>query len=364
MLQFLVRRHNRHGIEHLLRKWAGGVAERVRLVPYEELHRISGFSPGVLVFLDLDLLDAQQREIASRIATAIEPHRDRLRILNDPRRVALRLELLTRLHDAGVNEFRSLPAEGDRPELRFPVFLRQRDRHSGALTPLLEDWPEVERALLAKRLLGYSPTDLLIIEYCDAREEDGIFHKYSALCIEGRVLPRYRNSGFHWHVKTGYTSLDEIVREREYVRSNPHAEWIRGIFDLGSIDYGRVDYGLVDGRPQAWEVNLNPSFGRRWWQRGSGFLAGEWRRQKEDAKQHFFGALVSQLDQLSREVGESDDIIPLGIDRRSLRALRAGYGVAARDLFHRLLAAKMQPFASVGRVLGASADRAAGWWIG
>ncbi len=51
----------------------------------------------------------------------------------------------------------------------------------------------------------------------------------------------------------------ETAREElDYVRSNPHAEELREIFELARIDYGRIDYSVVDGCIQVWEINTNP----------------------------------------------------------------------------------------------------------
>jgi hypothetical protein len=33
-------------------------------------------------------------------------------------------------------------------------------------------------------------------------------------------------------------------------------------FERGHVEYGRADFSLVGGRPQVYEINTNPSFGR------------------------------------------------------------------------------------------------------
>lgn len=38
---------------------------------------------------------------------------------------------------------------------------------------------------------------------------------------------------------------------------------LRHVFDMAKIEYGRIDYGVHRGEPQAWEINLNPTFSRR-----------------------------------------------------------------------------------------------------
>jgi hypothetical protein len=68
-----------------------------------------------------------------------------------------------------------------------------------------------------------------------------------------------------WMVKSvSNTPTVESAREEfHYVETNPHADWLGQVFEVAGVDYGRIDYGVLNGRPQAWEINLNPTLGAR-----------------------------------------------------------------------------------------------------
>ena len=68
-----------------------------------------------------------------------------------------------------------------------------------------------------------------------------------------------------WSVKSGSSkaTVETATESADYLHGSLHQDWLQRVFDLARIDYGRIDYGVVDGRPQAWEINLNPTLGRR-----------------------------------------------------------------------------------------------------
>jgi hypothetical protein len=105
---------------------------------------------------------------------------------------------------------------------------------------------------------------LLVVEFCDTKDEHGIYRKYSAYKIRDRVVPRYVECSRDWMVKWDWRIFDRVRADEEirYLETNPHDAWIREIFEVAGIDYGRVDYGVLDGIPQVWEINTNPTIGR------------------------------------------------------------------------------------------------------
>jgi hypothetical protein len=107
--------------------------------------------------------------------------------------------------------------------------------------------------------------DLLVVEYCHSTDDAGRHLRLAALRIGAHIVPRYYTVARHWMVKTDLRLVDRELAaiEHHYVTTNPHREWVNETFDLADVEYGRLDYGLVDGEPQAWEVNTNPSLGRR-----------------------------------------------------------------------------------------------------
>ena len=144
------------------------------------------------------------------------------------------------------------------------MFVRFADRHVGSLTPLLES-PRALGEALASLVAGQRRLDeLLVVEFCDTKDANGIYRKYSAFNVGGRILPRYMECSRDWMVKWHHRIFDRerAAMETEYLATNPHEAWIREMFCLGGIEYGRIDYGLLAGEPQMWEINLNPTIGR------------------------------------------------------------------------------------------------------
>src|SRR6185503_13937857 len=94
--------------------------------------------------------------------------------------------------------------------------------------------------------------------------EDGLFRKYAAYKVGDAVVATHLMAGEHWMVKSETDARQiEIARENlAYAQHNPYEAWQRQVFALAGIDYGRLDFGVLNGRPQAWEINLNPTNGR------------------------------------------------------------------------------------------------------
>jgi hypothetical protein len=42
------------------------------------------------------------------------------------------------------------------------------------------------------------------------------------------------------------------------VRDNPFGPALAPVFELAACEYGELNFGLVGGRPQTYEINLNP----------------------------------------------------------------------------------------------------------
>lgn len=253
------------------------LADRLRVVTYEELPRMETLPSGVWVFTEFDQLDAPLRDVAllahDRLRSAAG-----VRIVNDPREVLTRRDLLRAAYAAGLNEFQAWPAtqvsfnESGRRDshavsaatLRYPVFVRYTDRHLGNLTPLLDSPRGLEKAVATLMGNGARRAELLVVEFCDTRDNEGIFRKYSAYLIGDRVVPRYLECSRDWMVKWDARIFDRVRADEEtrYLETNPHDAWIRDVFRLARIEYGRVDYGVQDGRPQLWEINTNSTIGR------------------------------------------------------------------------------------------------------
>jgi hypothetical protein len=250
--------------------WLGGergrpIADRVRVVTYQELLRASWLPAETCIFGDLETLSPSLRQVAASAWDAAGVAG--VRRLNDPRRVPGRYELLRRLHALGRNDFRAYRLEELPAPLRYPVFVRREREHDGAITGLLADESELGQALrdLKWPRTRHRSGDLLVVEYCDSSTTEGLHLRLSALRIGEATVPRYYTFSSDWVVKTDRRRVDEAIAALEYgyVTTNPDRAWIHETFDVAEIDYGRLDYGIASGRRQAWEINTNPSLGRR-----------------------------------------------------------------------------------------------------
>ena len=105
----------------------------------------------------------------------------------------------------------------------------------------------------------------MIVEFCDTKDSFGLVRKYSAFKVGDFVLAKNLMFSTQRMVKRHFTLTDEessqelVQEQQEYIRTNPHEEWIRGVFDLAGISFGRIDYGFYEGAPQVWEVNTDPT---------------------------------------------------------------------------------------------------------
>jgi hypothetical protein len=102
---------------------------------------------------------------------------------------------------------------------------------------------------------------LLVIEHAAEPGPDGLFRKYGALFVGGKVLPWHLVASRTWMVKSAFRVSNEQIlgEERRYNLENPHRDALARVFASANIEYGRVDYGLVAGRLQIYEINTNPA---------------------------------------------------------------------------------------------------------
>jgi hypothetical protein len=237
-----------------------GLRSTIRQVTYADLFAAGTGDDGTWIFTGLDRLTSLGRDTAKAAAGALAAGGARL--LNHPDRVLLRYDLLTRLHADGINRFR--PARVDALDgLRYPAFLREANQHSGNLTPMLEDEAALRYHLADLVLKGYRREELIAVEFLDTAV-DGLYRKYSAFYVAGRVLARHAQASTHWMIKAAGRDLADrfALEENRYLLDNPHAAQLAPIFATAGIDYGRVDYAVLDGAVQVWEINTAPTIGR------------------------------------------------------------------------------------------------------
>jgi hypothetical protein len=242
-------------VEH----WAGDFADNIKVLPYFAIQNQPKLPVGTYVFSDLERTTADQRSylgrIYQRLKTAIDPRA----LVNHPMDSLRRYELLLALRQRGINAFSAYWAMRVPEQLNYPVFLREENRHNGNVSPLVDDLETLNDAIRKAVDGGIALENLLIVEFCDTKGEDGLYRKYSSFRIGDTILPRHILYSHNWMLK------DEDILEpvhrleiREYCRENPHEQELMNIFKLANIDYGRIDYALLDGKIQVWEINTNP----------------------------------------------------------------------------------------------------------
>lgn len=261
MIYYLVTRKHAYTMGEYVESWGKSIAANVRVVPYGALPANRDLPLGTYVFSDLERLGAPQRPIVTSFADQLV--KAGARVLNHPARSLRRGALLQRLHDEGVNRFRAHPATDFGPSVRYPVFVREENQHTGALSRLLDTPAEVRQVLLLLTLEGYDPQNLLVVEFCETAASDGVYRKYSAFRVGDRIFPRHVLFSKSWMLKDlDLLEPSHIEEIRAYCRTNPHHDELLRLFDLCGIQYGRIDYALLNGATQVWEINTNPIVAR------------------------------------------------------------------------------------------------------
>jgi hypothetical protein len=250
----------RHGytMAPFLRAEGAHLSSRMRIVSYDSVLEAAELPVATYIFSDLERLRLPDLEALARVRDQLAVHVGGDRFLNHPDRSLQRAPLLSKLQAVGLNSYRVWRPSQEGLSPRFPVFLRFEHRHDGAWTDLLHTPSELQAALRRIRIWDPSLRRVLIVEYIDARSEEGSFVKYGCFNIGGRIVPRHRYEAQGWLVKEPDMKPEANARELEYIRTNPHEEQLREIFAVARIDYGRLDYGVAEGRIETWEINTNP----------------------------------------------------------------------------------------------------------
>jgi hypothetical protein len=294
-------------IQNIKDRLPSNLAESINAISYHDLRRLRTFEPGAVIFTGLGVITDCQREAGAAIHQQLSTNSEAISLLNHPKESLKRLELIKKLHKAGINDFLAYNFdEYQTASLAFPVFIREARRHSGSLSGLIDNPSDLEDSIASLNKSGFPPGDLLIVEFCDTSDKNGLFRKYSALKIGDAIIPRYLSLGYHWVVKenepdpdTGELYDEQKIREElDYILNNPHKKELQKIFKLANIEYGRVDYGVKDGKLQVWEINTLPTFGQApGFERP--FKISNRRKARAKAKELFYNELETAVEELA-----------------------------------------------------------------
>ncbi len=332
MIYFLLTRRNSFTVRNFLRSRGSAFSDRIRIIHWEEIGHLKSIRAGTFVFSDLDFLTPPQRLVAVRIFRQLQNRYPHVPVLNNPEAVLLRYDLLKKMAESGINMFTIARANEPLSHLKYPVFIREADRHTGTLTQLLHSETEVKREIKKLNLLGYRSEALLVVEYVDA-SDGGVFLKYSAFVLGDCVMPRYLNFSHDWNVKSMVSPEDVLMNSRKadvaaYMNTNPHADWLKMIFNTAGITYGRADYALVNGKLQVWEINLNPAFVR------PPKRVTKDHQQQRLMRDVFYNRFMAELEKMNFT---SDEMVQLTITRADEQQMRVGLWPRIREGFHNRL---------------------------
>ena len=322
MISYWVTESGRFGIDAYRQNRGLAIADRFQTRLYDHIGDVVQLTSGAQVFSALDHLTEAQKDVVAAIWDGHAVAAPEATRLNDPRRVHLRFPLLKTLHEQKLNSYRVFRARDLEQVDTFPVFVRHMYDHSGPRTRLLNTRREVGAALFALRLRGYRLRDLMIVEFCNTSNRDGLFRKFSAFKVGKHIIPCHLLVSNYWCVKSARSQpTEESLREGiEFVDANPHHDWLRRVFAVGGVDYGRVDYGVLDGTPQVWEINLNPTIGRVTGWQGNFALPAAINTLREHHREAFHARLRAAF--VALDTGETQ-AVSVGIGESLLKRVRA-----------------------------------------
>ena len=261
MIYFLTTRKHSYTMEICLETDGKALKNCVRQMNYSSLFLKSKLPRGVYIFADIERLSQRDLQRAMHVWNRLERDGQSI-LLNQPNRVMKRFQLLSSLHACGINTFRAFRLKDIQAEsmpCSFPVFIRGENDHKGATTLLLNNAAELRCELEKIDRTWRGRKGRIVTEFCDVSDTNGIYRKYSAFCIAGKIYPRHIFFRNDWLVKA-WERLDPELLEEEvhFMDTNPHAADLEPIFRLANIDFGRIDYGVLEGKIQVWEINTNP----------------------------------------------------------------------------------------------------------
>jgi hypothetical protein len=231
----------------------------VKYISYDNFLKSRKLNAGTYIFSDIERLPLRTSEWAEKYWLELDNSELSIRLFNNPLKVMRRYELLRNLYENQSHNWNVYYLKELRWPTKYPVFLRRENDHDGPITDLIYNCQDLESEIKLLTQRGYSREDIIITEFCDTKDSDGIYKKYGAFYLGGKIIRRHVFFSDNWMVKYPKFREDKFLKEEmDYIQSDAHEVAIREIFELANIDHGRIDYGLVDGKIQVWEINTNP----------------------------------------------------------------------------------------------------------
>jgi len=260
MIYYLFRKPHNYTVDNFIKSWQKDLISKFHFMAYEDLGKCKNFQGGTYIFSDRERLCGLREHIALEIWNRLAKHPDKFQLFNNPGKVLRRYELLKRLYEEGINTFQVYHLNEPISDIQFPVFIREENTHNGSLTPLIKDHKELSDSIKALKKRGFSKRELLIVEYLDTVDSQGMYRKYSVFIVKNKIVPRGILFDKQWVVKVPKTVTKAMAEEElQFVHSNPHEAVMQKVAKVSNIDYGRVDYSISqDNKVHVWEINTNP----------------------------------------------------------------------------------------------------------
>ena len=311
-------------MEAYLDQYGGKLLTRIKILTFEDIAAQQGLSPGTYILSAIDQLSPTEREIAELCWKELSRASSEITLVNQPAEVLCRYDLLKTCFELKRNTFHVARASNFYRCQNFPVFIRPEHEHTGSLTSLLYTPQQLALALAKTLRHGYRLRDLIIVEYRETVDSSGIFREYCASIVGDRIIPQALVHNYNWVTKWEGRLIDaeKAREEREYVESNPHADWLRKTFELAKIQYGRIDYGFRCGSPQVWEINTNPMIVRPSGWPPSSTMTAEQRNLRAPMRDRFLREFHAALEAIDSTV-DPNRTIRIDVSRRQQRKLEA-----------------------------------------
>lgn len=261
MITFVATAEHQYTVRDVLETRDHPLHGRIVILSYQEFTGLPRLPVSAYIFADHERLDEDELPaVLNRIAALRRACPD-CTMLNLPDRIGNRLDIMHRLHKAGINDFQVMPLRTPPESFRYPVFLRRLDDHDGPRSGLLRT-PEALRAAVAALDLDDRQGDRFVVtEYVDARNDLGFHEKRSYTRVGDRLFPSALDQSRDWICKGEYSDLSNVPateREMAFMQANDDEPVLRAAFEATGIQYGRADYAVIGGRPQIFEINTNP----------------------------------------------------------------------------------------------------------
>ena len=255
-----------HGytLESLVNGSFGFPVPQIRIASYSEYLKAGkvSVSRATHVFTDIERLSPNLLRAAANLYRRLQSLG--VRCLNDPARVLSRAELLTVLHDRGLNPTRVYRADTLPRPVSFPVFMRTEDDHETPEPTLYACQAELDEALAPFRANGMPLRGLLVIEKVDAPYSESLWAKWGTWRIGERIVVEHIAVDDQWLVKYGrHECLTEAVTadEHDAVTTNRFERMLLPLFEIAGIEFGRADHAWTPAGTVVFEINTNPFLG-------------------------------------------------------------------------------------------------------